>query len=803
MKSRAKDFLAVVICTAGITIGLFLFAKDFNKALEKNSETPIATITFKYRTAQRKFLDRMIWDRLQNNSPIYNGDIIRTAVLSEATIHFPDSSTVSLHENTLVQLYAKKPEETKSIFSFRRATKRKSAAPRTAVIQKTDSKQVYSEQTETIDTSVVESENNDSILVAVTQGNVTLSAQQDSSKFTVSTIDSETKVEINEKAITDVSVKDNNLRVQVIDGNAQLNLGKTKNDVKKGEVVRVSYEQEKKLPKLTVTSPFLESTVLAENNEPVEVSFLWKVQNSDANEKICIKVATDSGFENVADSVIIDGRNSEKVLLSEGRWFWHIYPLSAEKSGETGTVNIIYTQPPQLFEVDTSVEIVKTVSELGGEEAVDSKKAAETVQPVKTESSSSVRLSWTKEEYVQEYQVKIADNPEMKNAVVAAETPMPVAVVKVDSAGVWYWQVVSVYQNAQTLESEVASFEIEDMVLEVTTLDPEILEEVEAIETTEVETTEAEDNALDILDSENLETLEKAETPKAIQSITTNKATQIAKATQEKEVAEETIAEENFAFGGYIDNSKSNLVFEEEEVIKPAEKQVITVVETEKAVEEEDTEIEHGKVTEQSVEKKSETTVETVAPKTEPVKLEILVQKRGVASKATNGRTLKESDFSDKNSWRTWNDSSAGGKTRSSVQQVEIEYGKDLYTGIQLTGTVRASKVRQYGMSLYMSGLEIPFSMLDGKNIRFKVAGDGNEYSCRIGTSDTGNQYGCRFKTEKNTVIQFDIPFSAFKQQTGTFLEKLDPTQITGFSFAPVNAEPGEYAFTVFDVEAY
>nr|MCR5046926.1 FecR family protein [Treponema sp.] len=69
------------------------------------NEKPIATITFKHKTAQRKFQERMIWDRLRQHSPVYDGDTIRTAAESEATIYFEDGNIMELGENTMAQVF--------------------------------------------------------------------------------------------------------------------------------------------------------------------------------------------------------------------------------------------------------------------------------------------------------------------------------------------------------------------------------------------------------------------------------------------------------------------------------------------------------------------------------------------------------------------------------------------------------------------------------------------------------------------------------------------------------------------------
>lgn len=65
----------------------------------KLNEQPIATITLKYKTVQRKFMDRVVWDRLRQNYPVYNGDTIHTATLSEANIWFNDGNVMEMIEN--------------------------------------------------------------------------------------------------------------------------------------------------------------------------------------------------------------------------------------------------------------------------------------------------------------------------------------------------------------------------------------------------------------------------------------------------------------------------------------------------------------------------------------------------------------------------------------------------------------------------------------------------------------------------------------------------------------------------------
>ena len=82
-------WIAVSICLIGAAVNSLLFQRSFFCFLSTLDEAPIATITFKKKTAQRKFMDRVEWDILRQNSPVYNGDTIHTAEQSEATVWFP------------------------------------------------------------------------------------------------------------------------------------------------------------------------------------------------------------------------------------------------------------------------------------------------------------------------------------------------------------------------------------------------------------------------------------------------------------------------------------------------------------------------------------------------------------------------------------------------------------------------------------------------------------------------------------------------------------------------------------------
>ena len=103
---RLIDAAVILFCIAGFFLSGAAFWNEYNRTMSKLNEEPIGTITYKKRTVQRKFLERLAWDRLRQESTVYNGDTIRTIEVSETAITFKDLKTrLVLGENTLIQIF--------------------------------------------------------------------------------------------------------------------------------------------------------------------------------------------------------------------------------------------------------------------------------------------------------------------------------------------------------------------------------------------------------------------------------------------------------------------------------------------------------------------------------------------------------------------------------------------------------------------------------------------------------------------------------------------------------------------------
>jgi hypothetical protein len=106
--NKLPGVLFTLACFAGAALGLWLFWMDINRVLVKNSETPVGILVYKRHVVQRRFEDRLMWSQIPRESPVYNGDLVRTSDISDAVITFDLQDgledRVSLSENSLIHI---------------------------------------------------------------------------------------------------------------------------------------------------------------------------------------------------------------------------------------------------------------------------------------------------------------------------------------------------------------------------------------------------------------------------------------------------------------------------------------------------------------------------------------------------------------------------------------------------------------------------------------------------------------------------------------------------------------------------
>ena len=425
IKSKQNDSLfkyfviTIFICLIGAFISSALFYKGFFRALTKLNEEPIATITFKYKTAQRKFLERVVWDRLRQNSPVYNGDTIHTENLAEATVYFIDGNVMNLSENTMAQVFLSEDQLLTAELTDGYATVDAGEAG-AGVVLVADGMEIALEAGSSVGAGI-ESKSKTSGVV----GESSLEKE-------------EVQKETEDKRGLSVQVLKGNAVVQSEDG--------TKVDVVEGQGIAFD-KQGQSLPVLVVTNPLPNSKILSTTQEKVLVPFKWNFGETkiSENQKVYLTVAIDKDFENIVALEDITNQNEKQIQLDAEKYFWKVSVVE-----------------------DATKEKVLT-SQSGKLQIIESLKPNQIV-PAENASFSyrsripSIRFMWDEANQATSYKVEIATNPSMENPIVEQRTNLTSLIISTLEFGNYYWRVTP-YYTINNLgfanPSEVKSFSVE------------------------------------------------------------------------------------------------------------------------------------------------------------------------------------------------------------------------------------------------------------------------------------------------------------------------------------------------------
>lgn len=302
---------AILFCALGASTNFFGFYKNFTSTLFKFNEEPVAVITFKYKTAQRKLLERLVWDRLKQESPLYNGDTIHTSESSEATITFVDGNKIELFESTMIQIWKDKDSGIAS--------------------------------TDIYDGSVY----------------VQTSNKEDSSGLVLKSVKEniEIAVENGSSASIDSSLGET---VQIISGTASIS--NTEGIVQKlseGQTIIVK-ENDFVQPQLTMISPSPNKKILSHTKENQNIEFQWKTLNMQDIDLV-LELSADKNFSKIQNSYDIKNIENVTMSLQSGIYYWRIRDASIEDVNQIlvgSRIQIIQSLPPKLLSPVQNYEYV-------------------------------------------------------------------------------------------------------------------------------------------------------------------------------------------------------------------------------------------------------------------------------------------------------------------------------------------------------------------------------------------------------------------------------------------------------------
>ncbi len=296
MRKKAKlkltDVLFVLLCLLASLFCLVKFWLELNKTFSKK-ETPIAVIEYKYKIAQRKILDELVWDRLRQKSDVYNGDTIRIAPQAEATIYCVDKNSIELHENTMVQIFLVN-----------------------GTLQLSSSYGKFSAKTE--------------------------------SKMIIKYGNNIINLDANSKASFDSSA--NGFSIQMEKGNAVLQKDGGNYEINQGIKTMLQDDGTMIQSHLVVLNPSVNQRIINFEKDAIEYDFEW---NSDIN-NILIETSPVKDFSRDVSKKIVKNVSKSSINVPNGVTFWKVTTLPEENSkisSETvaGKINSIYSPVPELI----------------------------------------------------------------------------------------------------------------------------------------------------------------------------------------------------------------------------------------------------------------------------------------------------------------------------------------------------------------------------------------------------------------------------------------------------------------------
>ena len=299
--NRLLDFLVVLLCLFGATVFLYLFQQDLFNTVRSMSVEPVGAIEIKYNTVQRRLADRVIWDRLFVNSPVYPGDTIRIARLSGATLDI-NKNQIELGENTLIR------------------------------IQK--------------DTGNLE--------IDFFLGEISVTSGRDSGNLVMAVAGRQ--IETAPGTVFSASVSDKGMILTVNEGTAQImDRNGLVETAAAGSVIAEDARGRAVLdPMLVVTHPKQNARFLKNVSMPFSLNFEWTRINLAGSAPLRLEIAHDRNFSRISNR--IDNLDSSTaVVLEPGSWFWRFLYQNTELS--SGRVTVTEAVKPELLSPQNGSDI--------------------------------------------------------------------------------------------------------------------------------------------------------------------------------------------------------------------------------------------------------------------------------------------------------------------------------------------------------------------------------------------------------------------------------------------------------------
>jgi hypothetical protein len=268
------DLVYIGFCAAAFIAATGLFWKDLNLTLTRLSDQPVGTVTYLSHGVQRRFVDRILWDRLRQESPVYSGDYVRTAKLSQAVLSLSGGDSIELDENTLIQIALER----------------------------------------------------DGVRIDLAGGELSVDSPRGAVRIKAGT----TVVETSSGSVARAAATAAGLDVAALEGSVEIREGSERRSVAAGETYTAAMDASggalsRGAGRVTALSPRPSAKLLNNGEGPLAVAFRWA--GPGENERVALAIAEDQGFSRIVRTIEAAGDGATAELAS-GVYYWRVYPLS-------------------------------------------------------------------------------------------------------------------------------------------------------------------------------------------------------------------------------------------------------------------------------------------------------------------------------------------------------------------------------------------------------------------------------------------------------------------------------------------
>jgi hypothetical protein len=293
---RLADIVIIILCLSIMAYSLYLFRNDLYQTIRLQNVQPVGTITIKSNVVQRRIADRVLWDRLRVESPVYLGDIIRVAELSAATLNIEDQQ-IDIEENTLIRIQ-------------------------------------------------LSPDGSGALQIELTDGSLGVKTGAQGGGLQLNLMGR--VIETGAGTVLSAAAGKNGIALQVNEGKAVFIEEGANREISSGTMIALNAEgTEQRVLSAVVTQPRPNARYV-KNTEPLSVRFAWNRVNLTSQDTLRLEIAADRNFSRVVQS-IQNLDTSAEVSLEAGLWNWRLLHentlLSSGRLTVVETENVNLTSP--------------------------------------------------------------------------------------------------------------------------------------------------------------------------------------------------------------------------------------------------------------------------------------------------------------------------------------------------------------------------------------------------------------------------------------------------------------------------